>query len=328
MSNAAPHESRRPDSANPYGGAEMHDSGLPLLSGALARGALHNAPVDSPAPNTAGQPQGMSTSTSADAATGPEPGTTVDSPDDYIPTGEFEQPTGQQTDIIYPLNTAERARVQRQLNAGGEAASARFDKSVKAQARHKGRLKRRPDDDARPESDGRDAPSLPAAAPLPGHDSQPSGGGAKRQKIAGSSLCPHQRRRSTCKDCGGSSLCPHQRQRSQCKDCGGSGLCPHQRPRSRCKDCGGLCPHQRYRSTCKDCRGSSICEHLRRRCVCKDCGGTSLCPHQRQRSTCKDCGGSSLCPHQLQRSRCKDCGGGGLCPHQRRRGRCKDCGGK
>ena len=37
----------------------------------------------------------------------------------------------------------------------------------------------------------------------------------------GSSICEHQRVRSTCKDCGGSSLCEHQRQRSKCKDCGG-----------------------------------------------------------------------------------------------------------
>jgi hypothetical protein len=173
------------------------------------------------------------------------------------------------------------------------------------------RLKRRPDDDARPESDGRDAPSLPAAAPLPGHDSQPSGGGAKRQKIAGSSLCPHQRRRSQCKDCGGGSFCEHLRRRSTCKDCGGSGLCPHQRQRSTCKDCGGssICPHQRQRSQCKDCGGSGLCPPQRQRSKCKDCGGSSLCPHQRQRSMCKDCGGSSLCPHQRQRSKCKDCGG-------------------
>ena len=32
-------------------------------------------------------------------------------------------------------------------------------------------------------------------------------------------------------------LCPHQRQRSKCKECGGAGICPHQRIRSRCKVC-------------------------------------------------------------------------------------------
>jgi hypothetical protein len=28
------------------------------------------------------------------------------------------------------------------------------------------------------------------------------------------------------------SVCPHQRQRSQCKECGGASICPHQRLRS------------------------------------------------------------------------------------------------
>ena len=32
-------------------------------------------------------------------------------------------------------------------------------------------------------------------------------------------------------------LCPHQRQKIYCRDCGGSGFCEHQRIRSRCKDC-------------------------------------------------------------------------------------------
>ena len=33
------------------------------------------------------------------------------------------------------------------------------------------------------------------------------------------------------------SLCPHQRQRSRCRECGGASICPHQRIRSRCKEC-------------------------------------------------------------------------------------------
>ena len=68
-------------------------------------------------------------------------------------------------------------------------------------------------------------------------------------------------------------LCPHQRQRSQCKDCGGSAICEHQRERRRCKYCGGsyFCEHQRRRSRCKDCDGGSICEHQRIRSRCKDC---------------------------------------------------------
>ena len=68
------------------------------------------------------------------------------------------------------------------------------------------------------------------------------------------SFCPHQRRRSTCKECGGgepltapapedmpgvrgAGICQHQRIRSRCKECGGAGFCPHQRRRDRCKEC-------------------------------------------------------------------------------------------
>ena len=51
------------------------------------------------------------------------------------------------------------------------------------------------------------------------------------------SLCPHQRIRNTCKECGGAGICQHQRQRSLCKECGGAGICQHQRRRSRCKEC-------------------------------------------------------------------------------------------
>ena len=60
-------------------------------------------------------------------------------------------------------------------------------------------------------------------------------GGAARKKPR--SVCPHQRERSRCKECGGASLCQHQRIRSQCKECGGASICPHQRQRSRCKEC-------------------------------------------------------------------------------------------
>jgi len=159
-----------------------------------------------------------------------------------------------------------------------------------------------------------------------------SGPGAAAEGTAGSEtrkLCPHQRQRSACKDCGGSSICPHQRIRSKCKECGGSSICPHQRIRSTCKDCGGasICPHQRQRSTCKECGGSSICPHQRIRSTCKECGGARICPHQRQRSHCKECGGSSICPHQRIRSTCRECGGASICPHQRQRSHCKECGG-
>ena len=42
-------------------------------------------------------------------------------------------------------------------------------------------------------------------------------GGAARKKPR--SVCPHQRQRSQCKECGGASICQHQRQRSKCKEC-------------------------------------------------------------------------------------------------------------
>ena len=53
-------------------------------------------------------------------------------------------------------------------------------------------------------------------------------------------LCPHNRQRSKCKECGGSSICQHKRQRSQCKECGGASICEHQRIRSKCKECHNL----------------------------------------------------------------------------------------
>jgi len=127
------------------------------------------------------------------------------------------------------------------------------------------------------------------------------------------------RKRKGCGEAGGAradtvnkklrSLCPHQRKRSLCKECGGTGICSHQRIRSACKECGGasICPHQRIRSRCKECGGASLCPHQRVRSICKECGGASICPHQRVRSICKECGGASICPHQRIRSRCKEC---------------------
>ena len=150
-----------------------------------------------------------------------------------------------------------------------------------------------------------------------------AGAATKKRRI----LCPHQRRRSQCKECGGAGICPHQRRRSKCKECGGASICPHQRERSTCKECGGagICPHQRQRSKCKECGGAGICPHQRHRNTCKECGGAGICPHQRRRSECKECGGAGICQHQRRRSRCKECGGASICPHQRIRSRCKEC---
>jgi hypothetical protein len=79
-------------------------------------------------------------------------------------------------------------------------------------------------------------------------------GGAANKKAR--SRCPHDRERSTCKECGGAGICQHQRRRRECKECGGASICQHQRRRSECKECGGsgICPHQRRRSQCKECR--------------------------------------------------------------------------
>ena len=104
-------------------------------------------------------------------------------------------------------------------------------------------------------------------------------------------------------------------------------MCPHNRQKYRCKDCGGnsMCVHKRRRYNCVDCGGAGICEHKRRRSVCKDCGGSSVCIHKRRRSTCKECKGSNICEHQRVKSTCKECGGGSICPHNRRLYRCKEC---
>ena len=141
--------------------------------------------------------------------------------------------------------------------------------------------------------------------------------------------CPHDKRRTRCKDCGGGSICIHGKQRATCKDCGGSQICIHGKQRATCKDCGGsqICIHGKHRAICKDCGGSKICIHGKQRPICKDCGGGSICIHGKHRATCKDCGGSQICIHGKRRARCKDCGGGSICIHGKQRARCKDCGG-
>jgi hypothetical protein len=66
-------------------------------------------------------------------------------------------------------------------------------------------------------------------------------------------------------------LCPHQRQRSRCKECGGAGICEHQRQRNLRKECAGISKHKRQRNRCEECGGPSICQHQRRRDRCKEC---------------------------------------------------------
>jgi hypothetical protein len=138
-----------------------------------------------------------------------------------------------------------------------------------------------------------------------------AGGGAVKK---GAAKCPHNRRKSRCKECGGVGICEHSRIRRQCKQCGGASICEHNRRRSGCKECGGagICEHNRERHRCKDCGGASICEHNRQRSRCKQCGGASICEHNRRKSECKQCGGASICEHNRRRSRCKQCGGASI----------------
>ena len=127
--------------------------------------------------------------------------------------------------------------------------------------------------------------------------------------------CPHNKRKTECKDCRGSSICEHNKRKSTCKDCRGSQICQHNRVKSKCKDCRGsqICSHNRQKSACKDCRGSGICQHNKRKSRCKDCDGSDLCEHNRQKSMCIICGGSQICEHNKQKSQCKQCGGSALC---------------
>ena len=125
----------------------------------------------------------------------------------------------------------------------------------------------------------------------------------------------------------GNLLCPHNRIKRQCKECGGSAFCEHGRIKYTCKECKGtgICEHGRIKRQCKDCGGGSICEHSRRKDQCKDCGGNGLCTHGRIKRQCKLCGGLGLCEHGRQKGQCKVCGGSGICGHGRSKYTCKQC---
>jgi len=115
--------------------------------------------------------------------------------------------------------------------------------------------------------------------------------------------------------------------RTRDKEIRNKNKCEHNKRQSSCKDCGGsqICKHNKHQSSCKDCGGSQICEHNKQRSSCKDCGGSQICEHNKQRNKCKDCGGSQICEHNKQRNKCKDCGGSSICEHNKRRNSCKDC---
>ena len=159
-------------------------------------------------------------------------------------------------------------------------------------------------------------------------------GRCKTWRLPESFLNPKGRKLKTCQSCRDRAKatrqrnkCPHNRRKTRCKDCGGSQICEHNRIRTQCKECGGasICKHKRQRSQCKECGGASICEHNRRRNRCKECGGASICKHNRERRKCKECGGSQICEHNRLRSHCKECGGASICKHNRRRRECKEC---
>ena len=149
------------------------------------------------------------------------------------------------------------------------------------------------------------------------------------KECGGSQICEHGKRKSRCKECGGSEICEHGKLKSQCKECDGACICIHGRRKSRCKECGGsaICEHGRQKPQCKDCGGSSICEHKIHKSSCKTCGGSSICEHSKIKYQCKKCGGASICEHGKIKSRCKDCGGASICEHSRHKSTCKECGG-
>mmetsp|Transcript_10955 Transcript_10955/g.21255 ORF Transcript_10955/g.21255 Transcript_10955/m.21255 type:complete len:241 (+) Transcript_10955:99-821(+) len=118
-------------------------------------------------------------------------------------------------------------------------------------------------------------------------------------------LCPHNRRKYDCKECGGAGICIHQRQRRDCKECGGSGICHHLRQRRFCKEChgSGICEHMRKRRDCKECQGSGICVHGNRKHYCRESGGAGVCEHGKTRSYCRLCRGLDPSSDKRQRRR-------------------------
>ena len=46
-------------------------------------------------------------------------------------------------------------------------------------------------------------------------------------------ICPHDRIKYKCKDCGGKGVCVHGRRKNQCLECGGSQMCVHGRRKYR-----------------------------------------------------------------------------------------------
>ena len=121
--------------------------------------------------------------------------------------------------------------------------------------------------------------------------------------------------------------CPHDKIKSTCRECKGSGFCNHDKIKSRCRECkgGSICPHDKIKSTCRECKGGRICPHDKHKSTCRECKGSSICPHDKQKSTCRECKGSSICPHDKIKSKCRECKGSSICPHNREKSKCRDC---
>jgi tRNA(Ile2) C34 agmatinyltransferase TiaS len=45
------------------------------------------------------------------------------------------------------------------------------------------------------------------------------------KKLKWKNVCPHNRTKTACKECGGSSFCEHGRMNYRCKDCKGVAIC-------------------------------------------------------------------------------------------------------
>ena len=152
---------------------------------------------------------------------------------------------------------------------------------------------------------------------------------AYQKEIRNKNKCPHNKIKSTCRECGGSVFCEHNKQKSTCRECGGSSICPHNKFKSSCRECGGsvFCEHNKQKSKCRECGGSQICEHNKRKTTCRECGGSAFCEHNKIKSRCRECGGGSICEHNRIKSGCRECGGGSFCEHNRIKSRCRECGG-
>ena len=53
-------------------------------------------------------------------------------------------------------------------------------------------------------------------------------------------------------------LCPHNRQKSRCYECGGSEVCVHNKRKSICKKCNTMCIHNHIKDSCEESFISSI----------------------------------------------------------------------